>query len=90
MSVPEMISPEWTFTQRPLRIDQSAGLPAHGDIDQAPGCVRPALQHRQILSTSGSGIPRQAMRITPPWATDCTAWGKSATRQVPPAWRTDG
>src|SRR5882757_3449309 len=26
MSVPAMISPEWTFTQRPLRMTRSAGL----------------------------------------------------------------
>jgi len=41
-------------------------------------------------ATAGSGAPDQVNRKRAPGATDCTACGRKATMQVPPARRTEG
>jgi len=48
------------------------------------------LSYSEMRATAGSGAPDQVSRKRPPGATDCTACGRKATTQVPPARRTDG
>lgn len=81
-------------------VDDRGPLTRRGRSLRAPTADAPAgrlalrRRHADARSSiswiSGPGFPAHARRITRPCATDCTAWGTRATRQVPPAARTEG